>query len=103
MPDSLVGEVARIVAECCDNDPTGFLRDLAQHGCISGMVSDLVYYTDTHAFFDRHYDEIERLREEIEESLGEPLPISGDLKNALAWFAFEQTAMSIARDLEIEI
>jgi len=103
MPDSLCGDVARMVADCCDDDLTRFFRDLAQHGCISGMVGDLIYYTDTHAFYDRHYDEIERLREEIEDALGEPLKIQGDLKNALAWFAFEQTAMNIASELEIEI
>ncbi len=53
--------------------PKDFFNDLLQHGCISGMVSELVYYRDTHAFFDRYYHEIEEVRESIEEALGEPL------------------------------
>jgi hypothetical protein len=35
-----------------------FFRDLARGGCISGMVGTLIYYTDTHKFFDSHYYEI---------------------------------------------
>lgn len=68
------------------------------------MVSCLVYYADTHAFFDRHYPEVEELRLETEESLGEPLRIKYDLKNSLAWFAFEETALLIAREhLQLEL
>ena len=46
-----------------------------------------------------HYAEIEELRTEFEDMIGEPLTIKGDLKNALAWFAFEHTAMRLALDL----
>lgn len=102
-PDSLRSAVARIIREDSDDDPARYLADLSQHGYISGMVGPLIYYTDTHAFFDRHYDEIERLREEIEDTLGEPLTLSGDLKNALAWFAFEQTALAIADEIGVEL
>lgn len=61
------------------DDPEAFFSDLLQHGCVSGMVSSLVYYTDTHAFFDTHYQAIEALRDEVEANLGEPLQIKGDL------------------------
>ena len=81
-----------------NDDIEGFIFDLAQHGCVCGMVSSLVYYTDTHAFFDRHYQEIEDLRQQTEDDLGEPLKIKGDLRNFFAWFAFEETALGIARD-----
>tara|TARA_B110000977_G_C10865683_1_gene411525 strand:- start:10 stop:180 length:171 start_codon:yes stop_codon:yes gene_type:complete len=52
----------------------------------------MIWYSDTHDFFDEHYDEIEELREEWLEQTGQPLNISGDLKNYLAWFAFERVA-----------
>jgi len=81
------------------HDPKIFFNDLLQHGCISGMVSSLVYYTDTHAFFDQHYQAIENLRDEVEDNLGEPLQVKGDLKNFMAWFAFEETAYQIALEL----
>lgn len=63
------------------------------------MVSRLIYYTDTHAFFDRHYDEIEEMRQDWEDSVGQPLEIKGDLKNGLAWFAFEEVAYQMMENL----
>lgn len=95
---------AAVAREALDyNDPATFFSDLLSHGCISGLVSSLIYYTDTHAFFDKHYDAIETLRDAYEDQLGEPLTIKGDLKNTLAWFAFEQTAYDMAGELGINV
>ncbi len=93
-PQSIKAEVAQEALE--HDDPQTFFNDLLQHGCISGMVSQLIYYTDTHAFYDKHYEEIEELRAEYEEQTGEPLKIGNDLKNYLAWFAYEQVAYQLA-------
>lgn len=79
-----------------------FFSDLLQHGCVSGMIGSLIYYQDTHRFFDKHYSEIEEIRYELEESFGTPLQPNGDLKNWFAWLAFEETAREIADELEIE-
>ncbi len=73
-----------------------FFVDLQRSGCQSGMINSLIYYHDTHTFFDQHYDEIEELRFEIEDSINEPLIIRGDLKNWLSWFAFEEVAFQIS-------
>ncbi len=62
------------------------------------MIGNLIYNTDTHAFFDHFHDEIEELREQYEDELGEPLRISGDLKNWLAWLAFEDVAYNMVND-----
>ncbi|MGB1216038.1 MAG: DUF7222 domain-containing protein [Pikeienuella sp.] len=62
----------------------------------------MVYYSDTHAFFDKHYDEIEELRDDWEDSVGQPLAIKDDLKNFLAWFAFEEVAYQMAEELGFE-
>ena len=72
-----------------------FFKDLLQHGCISGMVSSLIYYYQTEAFFDKHYEEIMQLKIEFEQSTGQPMQIPYELKNYLSWFAFEQTAYQI--------
>jgi len=48
------------------DEPLSFFNELLEHGCVSGLVGSLVYYSDTHTFFDKHYDEIETLREEFE-------------------------------------
>ena len=95
---------AYVATEALDyDDPAVFFSDLQRSGCQSGMIGGLIYYYDTHAFFDRYYDEIEELREDYEDNTGEPLRINGDLKNWLAWFAFEETAFRMANDLELEI
>jgi hypothetical protein len=67
------------------------------------MIPGLVYYTDTHKFFDKHYEEIEDLRYEYESDTGECLQANGDLKNWFAWFGYEETARKLAEELEIEI
>jgi hypothetical protein len=84
-----------------DEDIKAFLKDLQQNGCVSGMVSDLIYYTDTHEFYNDYADEIDELKDEMEESIGEPFKIKGDVRNWLAWFAFEETAERIAGELSI--
>lgn len=91
--------VARIALEYNDGENVqSFFHDLLSHGCISGMISELIYYNDTHAFYDKYYDEIEELRLELEASCGS-LSIKSDYKNFMAWFAFEETARRIADEL----
>ena len=83
------------------DNPENFFQDILTHGCVSGMVSGLVYYTDTHKFFDTYYEEIEELRMECDYIID--LIKDRDLKNTLAWFAFEQTAYNLANKLELEV
>jgi len=80
-----------------------FFSDLLNHGCVTGMVGSLIYYSDTHAFFDTHYDQIEELRNEYEENTGMALPIKYNLKNHLAWFGFEETAYKMVNEFGFEI
>ena len=91
---------AHVIQEALEyGDIKTFFFDLQKNGCTSGMISPLIYYNDTHHFFEDHYDEIEQLREQTEDMLGEPIQIKGDLKNTLAWFAFEETAYQLAIEL----
>lgn len=98
---SIKKEVAREALSYGNDEPITFFSDLLQHGCISGMVSSLIYYRDTHSFYLRFYDQIEELRINMEESLGDSLKPSGDLMNWYSWFAFEETARLLAEELEI--
>ena len=99
-PDSLRAEVATEALNFgCDIEI--FFSDLLQHGCQSGMIGKLIYYHDTHKFYDQYYNEIEDLRAELEDSFGSPLQPKGDLKNWFAWLAFEETARIIADELAI--
>ena len=98
-------EVAQEILDSIDEDYSieGWFSDLFQGGCASGFIGSLIYYNDTNAFFDKHYDEIDELRNDYEESMGEPLKIEGDLKNGLAWFSFEEVARQLAGELDINI
>lgn len=99
-PDTLRSAVA-IEALNYGGDIASFFSDLLNHGCQSGMIGSLIYYCDTHKFYDKHYYEIETLREQLEDSLGEPLRPKGDLKNWFAWMAFEETAQEVAEDIDL--
>ena len=93
---------AFVIQEALEHDDiAAFLQDVIEHGCQSGVVSSLIYYNDTYCFYDRYYDEIEALREDYEESTGTPITIKGDLKNFFAWFAFEEYAYQLGRELGI--
>ena len=95
---TLRGAVAQEALDFWSDDPRQMFTDLAMAGCQSGMIQSLIYYYDTHGFFDTFYDEIEELREDWEDQSGEPIQIRGDLKNFFAWFAFEETAFRMANE-----
>lgn len=90
-------EVAKEALE--HDDINSFFQDLLNYGCVNGTVSSLIYYSDTHKFFDLHYDEIEDIRLEYRANTGTALDIEGDLKNTLAWFSFETVASQIYQEL----
>jgi hypothetical protein len=94
-----------------------FFSDLMNHGCVSGMVGGLIYYSETTKFFTKHKDEINQMLSNTlsECGLSCPSELFGDKfdtddflcvdttnQNLLAWFAFEETARNIANQLGIE-
>jgi len=65
------------------------------------MVSSLIYYADTHAFYEKHYDEIEDIRcQLIHDGIEVNFPECSDIKNFYAWLSFEQRAYEIYNTLE---
>ena len=115
--NKVTGLKREVLNELLENETeeeiSSFIEDLLNHGCSSGMISDLIYYTDTNAFFDRNEGEIEDLISESMESLGietRPLFIESlngsaenieQEKNLLSWFAFEETARQLNEELKI--
>jgi len=90
-----------VIKEALENDdPTLFFQNLQQNGCQSWMVSSMILYSDTHEFYNTHYDEIENIRLELqEEDLITNLP-DEDLKNYLAWLSYEHIAYNIYQQIE---
>jgi hypothetical protein len=74
-----------------------WIDDLAAHGCESGMVGSLVYYTDTAAVYDRHEDEILDVLESSGYEDPEPWQLVPFARLACArvWAAFELTAPGV--------
>ena len=99
-PCSIEAFVADILLD--HDNPCEYLNDILQYGCKCGCVPEMVFYSDTRDFFDRHYDEIDEIRQDWEDNIGQPIEIKGDLKNFLSWFAFEHTAWKIERETGLD-
>lgn len=100
-----------------DEGAKAVLADLFHGGCESGYIGSLVYYTDTVRFYARHRTEINTLLASQMEDMGvysptelfgekwdkeDPLALDRFNQNLLAWFAFEETARTLAGRNEIE-
>lgn len=81
------------------HEPISFLKDIVDFGCVSGVVSRMVSRADTQEFFDQNYTEIEKLRTEYETDMGSIVAIEGDLKNCLAWFAYEYSVQKLLEEI----
>ena len=98
-PNTITAEVIKEALEYTD-DYLWFFNDLMQYGCQSWMIWSLIYYKDTHTFYDKHYNEIENIRHQLkEEWIIENVP-DWDLKNHYAWLAFEHVAYNIYNQLQ---
>ena len=86
-----------------DGDVCGFLLDVLHGGCQSGVVGELIYYTDTVRFYKRHAREIDAMLSDLCADCGTtPAGLFGDKwdasdpmardvynQNLLAWFGYE--------------
>lgn len=83
------------------NLPSGFFKDLAYGGCVSGMIGMLVYNTDCKKLYIEHIDDMEAYKEELEDDLGEPIRNTKHLPHYtfMCWLCYEELAYSIGRTL----
>ena len=77
------------------------ITDVLNHGCASGIVGALTYYSQTRKFFIDNMDEIFDLYNEYVQEFGEGLGFEIDF-NSLSWFSFEEITRQIANEMEIE-
>ncbi len=96
-------------------------EDVANHGADGGF-SGFIYYAETEAFFKRNKESILQLAQEMASDMGQPFldfiagfnclgceaddvaeaiygtkkPDDSHVKNALAWFAFEEVARAFS-------
>lgn len=99
-------------------DLLSHIQDILKHGCQSGIVNSLIYYTDTIAFYKKHKKDIMLMLQEAMQNQGVPSPSevfgrkfdSEDYfieetqnQNLMAWFGYEETVYHICNELDIEI
>ena len=97
------------------SDKTYVFRDVLEHGCVSGIVSELIYYSDTLAFYKKYRNEINELLKDLMDGTGffsmkdlfgknwndeDPLILDTHNQNLLAWFGFEETLRNIGLNFE---
>lgn len=76
-----------------------FLEDLQKGGCISGMISQFIYHADCKKFYIQHLDDLEDIRKEMEDSLGETVKDIYGLPHYtfMCWLCFEEYCYDIYR------
>lgn len=94
------------------------LKDLMYGGCASGVIGDMIYYTDTIKFFKKHKKEIGALFQESISDFGQspaemfarsgwdpddPLAMDTNNQNILAWFGYEETARNLGRKMGLDL
>lgn len=118
--DGLTESVTNYILDKFDeyDDPKQIPLEVLKHGCISGIVGELCYYSDTTAYYDKNKEAINTLLYEymfecgiydLKELFGhgtvkwdeeDPLALDYYNKNILAWFAFEETMHRVALKFE---
>ena len=90
------------------------IEDVTRHGCSGGTISELIYYHDTSAFYEKYQDEIWDKLEDTRADMGldSILHLIGtfnghvgsdlQLRNLLAWWACEDMAHEIIADREAD-
>lgn len=76
-----------------------FLEDLQNGGCMSGMICEFIYHADCKKFYIEHLEDLENIREEIEDSLGEAVKNTHRLPHYtfMCWLCFEEYCFDIYR------
>lgn len=112
----------RVISEIVDDsenyDGTKLERiklrlDDISHGLVTGIVSSLVYYSDTVAFFDKYYDDIYDYIDYLSDAGLEPLEAiknseteteilmgTDSVKNRIAWMVYEEIAYEFGNAIE---
>lgn len=97
------------------SDKKNIFTDVLYYGCQSGMVSFLIWYSDTTAFYKKYREEINTMLYEemcacginaIPELFGnrwdseDPLATDDFNQNLLAWFGFEEALRRVGHNFE---
>lgn len=85
-----------------DNPLTG-LEEITTHGCVSGILTDFIYYSDTKEFYTKHIDDIESFIYDLEDDFGESIKLNYPRYNSAVWLVTEESARLASDSLEENI
>ena len=99
-----------------NNLEEGQIADVVLEGCVTGIVSELIYYADTESFYKKYCEEIWDRLSNMADDMGEPsilhliVTFNGSkevgselqLRNLLAWWACEDVCREIIADKEAD-
>ena len=98
-----IGTAFELIKDQYDLDT---LREIAQHGCESGVATFHIYYSETVSFFDNYEDEIieyiaDTFGDEFNETIwnNNPCNIIG-YKNETVWTFVELVALQLVEEYE---
>jgi len=97
-----------------NNLEEGLIADVIPEGGPSGIVSELIYYSDSCAFYEKYKEEIWQRLSDLADDMGEPsilhliVTFNGSkevgsetqLHNLLAWWACEEVCREIIMEKE---
>ena len=95
-----------------DTQDRGTIEDVTRHGCSGGTISELIYYADTSAFYEKYKEEIWRRLSDMADDLGcdsilhlivtfngaKEVGSDLQLRNLLAWWGAEEVCREICMD-----
>lgn len=78
-----------------------FFNDLQHGGCSSGMIGEFIYNSDCKEFYIKHIDDLESMKEDLDEQLGEPVTNRQGLPHYtfLCWLCFEEYCYDLYRTI----
>ena len=85
------------------DNPVNGVEEISTHGCVSGVLSDFVYYSDTKEFYTKHIDDIEDFIYDLEDDLGESITLDHPRYNSAVWLVTEESARLASDSLEENI
>jgi hypothetical protein len=78
-----------------------YLENVVENGCQSGTCNNLIFTADAHDFYNEFTKECEDIFHEYERETGEAFKFGGrDMRNTLAWMAYEKRSRNLLDILE---
>ena len=78
-----------------------YINDVLIHGCQSGIVTSLIYTSDTKNFVKTYLDECLEILDNVIQEIGKPAFTIDS--NSIAWLSYEETLKDLVMELDLDI